>query len=59
MKMLQYINILKGSIFLKIRVQFEKLAPGFQVSIMLIACCYVSLNFATNISCKLYALSPL
>lgn len=27
MKMLQYINILKGTIFLKIHVQFEKLAP--------------------------------
>lgn len=35
MKMLQYINILKGYIFLKIHVQFEKLAPGFQVSILL------------------------
>lgn len=35
MKMLQYINILKGCIFLKIHVQFEKLAPGFQVSIIL------------------------
>lgn len=35
MKMLQYINILKGSVFLKIYVQFEKLAPGFQVSTIL------------------------
>lgn len=60
MKMLQYVNILKGFIFLKIPVQFEKLVPGFQVHIILrcLSLC-ISTNFTTNLSCKLYALSPL
>lgn len=58
MKMLQYVNILKGFIFLKIHVQFEKLVPGFQVHIVLrcLSLC-ISTNFTTNLSCKLYAVS--
>lgn len=53
MNMLQYINILKGCIFLKIHVQFgkkkkKKLAPGFQVSIILRLGHCVSSNFTTN-----------
>lgn len=58
MNMLQYINILKGCIFLKIHVQFgkkKKLAPGFQVSIILRLGHCVSSNFTTNcMHCLLY-----